>query len=98
MNSQTTMGQLIDRAPILLCTMRGCPHSDKLRALMSTVSSEVIDVVVNTLPDAVRAQKDIVERSQTLQFPQLFVKGKFVGGFLDTVALTRTGELERMIR
>mmetsp|Transcript_35091 Transcript_35091/g.41000 ORF Transcript_35091/g.41000 Transcript_35091/m.41000 type:complete len:99 (-) Transcript_35091:40-336(-) len=98
MNSQNTMSQIIDRDPIVMCTMRGCSNSEKLRQLMQTVSSETVEVIVNTEPDAARIEKEIIERSHSLLFPQLFLKGKYVGGYLDAIALSRTGELERMIR
>ena len=98
MNSQATATQLIERSNIVLFTNRGCAFSKRLRGVMSSITSDMITVELNTIPDSTKVQQEVSERSGSLRYPQLFVKGRYVGGALDVEALSRTGELERLIR
>lgn len=98
MNSQATATQLIEHSNVVLFTSRGSSHSERLLKVMRSITSDMIVVEVNTIPDSARVQQEVSERSGSMRFPQLFVKGAFVGGALDVEALSRTGELERMIR
>jgi glutaredoxin len=98
MNSQATATQLIERSNVVLFANRGCAFSKRLRGFMASITSDIITVEVNAIPDSTKIQQEVSERSGSMRYPQLFVKGKYVGGALDVEALSRTGELERLIR
>ena len=98
MCASITAGMIIDESKLCVFTMQRSRFSSRAVNLLRSISSELRVVELDTIPDGARLQKELQERSQEVLLPQIFVRGKFIGGCLDAEALSRTGEFERLLR
>ena len=81
--------------PVEIYTTSFCPYCDRARALLTKRGVEFTEF---DAPHGSQARKDAIARSggQTT-VPQIFIKGKPIGGCDDLVALDRAGRLEALL-
>lgn len=82
-------------APVEIYTTSFCPYCDRARALLTKRGVEFTEF---DAPHGSQARKDATARSGgRTTVPQIFIKGKPVGGCDDLVALERAGRLEALL-
>ena len=82
-------------AHVEIYTTAFCPYCDRARALLTKRGAEFKEF---DAPHGSQARKDAIARSGgRTTVPQIFVKGKPIGGCDDLVALERSGRLEALL-
>lgn len=81
-------------APVVLYTTPWCGYCRAALTLLRDrdIEHEQIDVTGN---DAARRWLSAVTHQHTV--PQVFVRGRSIGGYTELAALARSGELDRML-
>lgn len=72
-----------------------CPYSRRALALLRSkgIDFEAIDLTHN----ADEREREMRQRSDRTSVPQIFIDGQHIGGYDDMAALSRTGELDRLL-
>lgn len=89
---------IVNSANVVVVGTCRCPYTQRALAFLHQVSNEVKYCEIDTIANGAAVKQEVVAQSQNYLFPQVFIKGNFVGGALDVEALSRTGELERLVR
>ncbi len=82
-------------ASVEIYTIKTCPYCVKAKRLLDVKDVDYVEVDV-TGDD--KARDDLVARSEGRRtVPQIFIKGKAVGGYDDLYALEENGELDKLL-
>ncbi len=81
-------------SPIVMYTTSWCPYCQRARALFDAKGVAYTDIDVESV-DGARAEMQ--QRSGRTSVPQIFVGGRHLGGYDDTSALDRRGELDPLL-
>ena len=79
---------------IEIYTKNYCPFCASAKHLLTTkgVSFTEYDVTYDA-----EGQQEMIQRSQRLTVPQIYIGGHHVGGYDDLAAADRSGELDRLL-
>ena len=80
--------------PIVMYTTTWCPYCARARQLFDAKGVPYIDIDVEAVEGA---RAEMQQRSGRTSVPQIFVGGRHLGGFDDTSALDRRGELDPLL-
>ena len=74
-----------------------CPFCTRTKRLMSDIEAGAKVIEINELDNGADVQAALLEISGQRTVPNVFIKGKHVGGNDDCQALAKSGELQKMI-
>jgi glutaredoxin 3 len=81
-------------APVVMYTTSWCPYCARARALFTAKGVAFTEIDI----EAVDGARDVMRaRSGRTSVPQIFVGDRHLGGFDDTSALDRRGELDPLL-
>ena len=80
---------------IILYSKAHCPYCEGAKQLLQEkgVAFQEIDVT-----DDEKKLAELVKRTNHQTIPQIFIGGKFIGGFQELQALDESGELDRLLK
>jgi len=72
-----------------------CPYCDKAKQLLDDLNAEYGSVELNALPPGVGGQmvEQLREKTNCATVPQIFINGKFIGGYSEVLMLKNAGLL-----
>jgi glutaredoxin 3 len=81
-------------AQVILYTKTYCPYCDRAKALLASKGVAFQEINLEGKLDEMRA---LVKQTGMRTVPQIFINGKFVGGFTDLAALDQQGKLDALL-
>lgn len=82
-------------ANIEIYTSNHCPYCNRAKSLFKQMGVEYKEI--NITDSGEEAIRELAEKTGAYTVPQIFIDGKFVGGFDDVNALYQSGELQKLI-
>lgn len=86
--------QSINKPVVELYTKPTCSFCVKAKALLDSQGIAYVEFDLAKRPDLT---KESISRSKRTSVPQIFIKGKHVGGFQELQALSKAGKLKEMV-
>jgi glutaredoxin 3 len=82
-------------ADVLVYTTERCPFCVRAKALLDARGIAYREVNLERDPDG---RAELVRRTGMMTFPQVLIDGELVGGFQETLAADRSGQLAALVR
>lgn len=85
---------------VVVFSMTGCPHCEKVKNTLNSFQVEVTDVTLkgaNAIDDAQEYHDAIKSKYNHETFPAVFINGKFVGGSDAVTELNQNNKLKQML-
>ncbi|CAK9860266.1 unnamed protein product [Sphagnum jensenii] len=90
--------QLIQENPLIVLSKTFCPCCAQVKQLLKSLGATGKIIEVNNENDGGAMQAALVEISKQHTVPNIFIKGKHLGGCDDTVAAHRNGTLLPLLK
>mmetsp|Transcript_3518 Transcript_3518/g.5100 ORF Transcript_3518/g.5100 Transcript_3518/m.5100 type:complete len:151 (-) Transcript_3518:172-624(-) len=87
----------IESNNVVVFSKSTCPFCTRTKRLMSDIEAGAKVIEINELDNGADVQAALLEISGQRTVPNVFIKGKHVGGNDDCQALAKSGELQKMI-
>ena len=81
-------------ADVVMYSTDPCPYCSQAKALLK---ARGIEYRLVELGRDQQSRQELVDKTGMMSFPQVIVKGELVGGFTETAAADKSGELARML-
>lgn len=89
--------QIINDDPLIIFGMSFCKWCDKTAKLLKPWHPVKINIDLQSLKKTMKTRKALKKISRMNTFPQVFLKGKLIGGYENTVkALKRKGTMKKL--
>lgn len=82
------------QAPVVVYTLRGCPHCLRARLLLWRKGVAYREIRSGELE---HGRQTLMEQTGGWRYPQVVIGGRCVGGAADLARLQRSGELDRLL-
>lgn len=89
-----TTGSSTNQAPVRVYRTRNCPYCVMVARLLNRKGVAFEEIWLDGKPEERAA---LQEQTQWRTVPQVFVGERFIGGFTETAAADRSGELDRLL-
>lgn len=97
LNSQNTdVSKTIKMHPLTIFGLSYCPYCHKAKQLLAPYKPFVKDIDTGSNPEGTR--RALKKISGMTTFPQIFLKGKLLGGFDDTSRKMQTRRVKRLLQ
>ena len=87
------LDSMLRRNRIVLISATYCQFSKKLKMLFIELKHRFVSLEIDIIPNGREVFQEVVARTGVHTVPQVFLNGKYLGGYDDIVALYRKGEL-----
>ncbi|KPA75289.1 putative mitochondrial glutaredoxin [Leptomonas pyrrhocoris] len=91
------LDSMLRRNRIVLISATYCQFSTKLKMLFIELKHRFVSLEIDIIPNGREVFQEVVARTGVHTVPQVFLNGKFLGGYDDVVALYRKGELSETL-
>ncbi|DBA01366.1 TPA: hypothetical protein N0F65_001605 [Lagenidium giganteum] len=88
----------IKNTKVLVFSKTYCPHCARVKALFEDLEANHEVVELDTRPDGAEIQALLLEMTKQRTVPNVFIKGKHIGGCDDTIELYANNELEALLK
>jgi len=85
---------IISMSKITIYTKTGCPHCHKAMDMMNTLKLDFEEINVDNIED----QQELVERTNVMSVPQIFIGKEFLGGYDELIELKSSGKLDQLLK
>lgn len=82
-------------ADVTLYSADWCPFCNRAKRLLESKNIAYEEINVDEKPGA---REEITKQTGHKTIPQIFVKGEFIGGFVELSALEQSGELDKRLQ
>ena len=96
-NSNLFLDQMLSRNKIVLISTTYCTFCTKLKMLLVELKHRFVSLEIDVIPNGREVFAEVVHRTDVHTVPQVFLNGKYLGGFDDIIALYKKGELNSTI-
>ena len=90
-------GPLINSNKVVIFSWVHCPYCKKAKELLGSLTKERSIYDVDQMPNGKAIHQEIIDATGHDTVPAIYIKGKLIGGFSDTDALYKRGELTKML-
>ncbi|CCW66410.1 unnamed protein product [Phytomonas sp. Hart1] len=87
------LDDLLRRNSIVLISATYCQFSTQVKKLLIELKCRFVSVEIDLVPQGLQIFREVVALTGVHTVPQLFVKGKYLGGYDDLVASYKKGSL-----
>ncbi|RNF26699.1 glutaredoxin [Trypanosoma conorhini] len=87
------LDMMLRRNKIVIISATYCEYCTKLKMLLIEMKHRFVSLEINIIPNGREVFAEVVGRTGVHTVPQLFLNGKYLGGYDELVALYRRGEL-----
>ncbi|EPY33794.1 glutaredoxin 3 [Strigomonas culicis] len=84
---------MLRRNKIVLISATYCQFSTKLKMLFIETKHRFVSLEIDIIPNGREVFAEVVGRSGQHTVPQVFLNGRYLGGYDDVIALYRKGTL-----
>lgn len=92
------LDSMLRRNRIVLISATYCQFSTQLKKLFIEMKHRFVSLEVDIIPNGREVFQEAVARTGLHTVPQVFLNGKFLGGFDDIVALFKRGDLAAVLQ
>jgi glutaredoxin 3 len=85
---------LVDVADVVVYTTEHCPFCVRAKALLDARGIAYTEINLERDPDG---RAELVRKTGMMTFPQVIIDGTLVGGFQETLAADRSGQLAELL-
>ena len=96
-NSNLFLDQMLKRNKIVLVSTTYCSFCTKLKMLFVELKHRFVSLEIDVIPNGREVFADVVSRTDVHTVPQVFLNGRYLGGFDDIIALYKKGGLNATI-
>jgi glutaredoxin 3 len=82
---------------IVIISATYCTFCVKLKMLFIEMKERFVTLEIDIIPNGRALFADVALRTQVNTVPQVFVKGKFIGGYDDIMDKFQSGELKKLL-
>lgn len=82
---------------VVIFSKSRCPFCLQTKRLFNGMGIEAEILELDQIPDGYAIQKELLSLTGQRTVPNVFVRGKHIGGNDDVQAAARTGELQKML-
>jgi glutaredoxin 3 len=82
---------------VVIVSATYCSFCVKLKMMLIEMGERFVTLEIDIIPNGRALFAEVAQRTQVHTVPQVFVKGKFIGGYDDMMALAQSGELKPML-
>ncbi|KAG5480022.1 hypothetical protein LSCM1_06443 [Leishmania martiniquensis] len=88
---------MLRRNRVVLISATYCQFSTKLKMLLIELKHRFVSLEIDIIPNGREVFHEVVARTGVHTVPQVFLNGKYLGGYDDLIALYRKGELSETL-
>ncbi|KAG8342944.1 putative glutaredoxin [Trypanosoma vivax] len=88
---------MLRRNKIVMVSATYCQFCTKLKALLIELKHRFVSLEVDIIPNGREVFAEVVGRTGVHTVPQVFLNGKYLGGYDELLTLHRRGELSATI-
>ncbi|KEG11108.1 glutaredoxin [Trypanosoma grayi] len=87
------LDMMLRRNKIVLISATYCQFCTKLKMLLIELKHRFVSLEIDIIPNGREVFTEVVGRTDVHTVPQVFLNGKYLGGYDELVAMYRRGEL-----
>ncbi|KAG5480410.1 hypothetical protein GH5_06011 [Leishmania sp. Ghana 2012 LV757] len=91
------LDSMLRRNRVVLISATYCQFSTKLKMLLIELKHRFVSLEIDIIPNGREVFQEVVARTGVHTVPQVFLNGKYLGGYDDLIALYRKGELSETL-
>lgn len=91
------LDQMLKRNKIVIISTTYCSFCTKIKMLLIELSHRFVALEIDIIPNGREVFTEVVSRTSVHTVPQVFLQGKYLGGYDDLVALYKRGDLSAII-
>lgn len=87
------LDSMLRRNRIVLISATYCQFCTKLKMLLIELKHRFVSLEIDIIPNGREVFQEVVARTGVHTVPQVFLNGKYLGGYDDLIAMYHKGEL-----
>lgn len=91
------LDSMLRRNRIVLISATYCQFSTKLKMLLIELKHRFVSLEIDIIPNGREVFQEVVSRTGVHTVPQVFLNGKYLGGYDDLIALYHKRELSETL-
>jgi glutaredoxin 3 len=91
------LDMMMRRNKIVVISATYCDFCRKLKVLLIEMKHRFVSLEIDIIPNGRELFTEVVARTGVHVVPQVFVGGKYAGGYAELVGLYKTGKLESVL-
>eukprot|EP00744_Colponema_vietnamica_P027478 GILI01041255.1.p1 GENE.GILI01041255.1~~GILI01041255.1.p1 ORF type:complete len:122 (+),score=13.42 GILI01041255.1:56-421(+) len=91
------LDQMLKRNRIVIISTTYCSFCSKIKMLLIELTHRFVSLEIDIIPNGREVFAEVVSRTQVHTVPQVFLCGKYLGGYDDLIALYKKGDLTAVI-
>ncbi len=91
------LDSMMKRNKIVIISATYCQFCSKLKVLFIELKQRFVSLEIDIIPNGREVFAEVVGRTNVHTVPQIFVRGKFVGGYDEIIGIYKTGKLEHLL-
>ncbi|AYU78381.1 putative glutaredoxin [Leishmania mexicana MHOM/GT/2001/U1103] len=91
------LDSMLRRNRIVLISATYCQFSTKLKMLLIELKHRFVSLEIDIIPNGREVFQEVVARTGVHTVPQVFLNGKYLGGYDDLIALYHKRELSETL-
>jgi glutaredoxin 3 len=91
------LDMMLKRNRIVMVSATYCQFCTKLKMLLIELKHRFVSLEIDIIPNGREVFSEVVSRTSVHTVPQVFVSGKYLGGYDDLVSLYKMGELSKVL-
>ena len=91
------LDSMLRRNQVVLISATYCTFCTRLKALFIEKGTRFVSLEVDIIPNGRALFQEVQQRTNVHTVPQVFIRGKFVGGFDEVMEQSKTGELDKKL-
>jgi glutaredoxin 3 len=96
MASLQLVQKLIQGSPVVLFSKTYCPYCAKAKSILSDFHANAEILELDTRPDGADIMSALTELTGQKTVPNIYIKGKHIGGCSDLITLKESGQLKQL--
>lgn len=86
------------RNPVVIISATYCTFCTRLKALFIEKQVRFVSLEVDIIPNGRALFQEVQQRTSVHTVPQVFIRGKFAGGFDEIIEMSKDGRLDKQLR
>lgn len=91
------LDMMLRRNRLVLISATYCQFSTRLKVLFIEAKHRFVSLEIDIIPNGREVFQEVVGRTGVHTVPQVFLNGKYLGGYDDIIALQNKGELSSIL-
>lgn len=88
---------MLKKNTIVIVSATYCSFCVKIKTLLVELKQRFVSLEIDIIPNGRELFREVSTRTGVHTVPQIFFRGKYLGGYDDVMAMQKRGELEKML-